>query len=113
MAYTAGMRKDRIKVLQRKDTEMGRHGRDSQGITWEPVCCLWASVDWQKGKTAMAAGALDSYGVIMVRMSYTTQVTMRSRIEWHGQVYQILPETFHADFRENTVQFHAQVALDS
>lgn len=112
MAYTAGMRKDRIKVLNRVEAAMGKHGRDSHGVIWVPVCCLWASVDWQKGKTAMAEGALDSYGVIMVRLNYSSQIAMRNRIEWQGQVYQIIPETFHADYQDNTIQFHAQVVID-
>ena len=112
MSYPAGMREYRIKVLNRKEAAMGAYGKDSSGVQWEETCCLWASVDWQKGKSAMSAGALDSYVVVMVRMNYTDQISMRSRMVWEGQTYQIIPETFHADKRKNTIQFHAQIVLD-
>lgn len=106
------MRQDRIKVLNRAEAVTGRYGKDSSGVQWETTACLWASVEWQKGKTAMNAGALDSYSVVMVRLNWTDQISMRSRIEYDGQIYQIAPETFHADKRENTIQFLAQVVID-
>ena len=112
MSYAAGMRKHRITVLNRKDADMGVFGKNSSGVQWEETCCLWASVDWQRGKTAMSAGALDSYGVVMVRLNYTNQISMRSRMVYEGQTYQILPETFHADRQENTIQFFAQIVID-
>ena len=112
MSYTAGMRKHRIKVLNRKEAEMGTYGKDSSGVQWEETCCLWASVDFQRGKTAMSAGAIDAYAVVLVRLNYSNQINMRSRIAYDGQVYQIIPETFHADRQENIIQFNAQVVVD-
>jgi hypothetical protein len=56
----------------------------------------------------MNAGALDVYGVVMVRMRYNTVVNERSRILYEGKTYQIIGETFHADRQANTIQFHAQ-----
>ena len=60
----------------------------------------------------MHEGALDSYGVVLVRTRWTNQVTERSRISYEGRTYQILPETFHADRQENTVQFIAQQIIN-
>jgi head-tail adaptor len=112
MAFSSGFLKHRILVQNRKAATMGKHGLDSAGIEWEDTCCLWASVDWQKGKAGMHEGALDSYGVVLVRTRWTNQVTERSRISYEGRTYQILPETFHADRQENTVQFIAQQIIN-
>jgi SPP1 family predicted phage head-tail adaptor len=69
---------------------------------------VWASVDWAKGKGAMNAGALDVYGVVMIRMRWNTIVSERSRILYDGKTYQIIGETFHANRQENTIQFLCQ-----
>lgn len=112
MAYSSGFLKDRITVLNRKKAQQGKFGLDSAGIEWEPTACLWASVDWQRGKAALSVGALDAYGVILVRTRWTNQVTIRSRIQHEGQTYQVLPETLHADQRANTLQFMAQIIIN-
>jgi head-tail adaptor len=106
MTYSSGFLKDRITILNRKEAQQGKFGLDSAGIEFEPAACLHANVDWQKGKTAMNAGALDAYGVKIVRMRWNNIVTERSRIQWHGKTYQILQ--FHDDQRENIVQIIAQ-----
>jgi len=109
MSYSSGFLKDRVTILNRKEAVQGKFGLDSAGIEWEIAACgIHANVDWQKGKTAMNAGALDAYGVKIVRMRWNNIVTERSRIQWQGRTYQILPETFNADRQGNTIQFLCQ-----
>jgi head-tail adaptor len=108
MAYTSGLLKDRVTILNRKDAVQGKFGLDSAGIEWENMGCVHANVDWQRGKSGMTAGALDAYGVKIVRMRWNNIVTERSRIQWHGKTYQILPETFNPDRQGNTIQFLCQ-----
>ena len=112
MAYTSGLLKDRVTILNRKEAQQGKFGLDSAGIEFEPAGTVWASVDWAKGKSAMNAGALDVYGVVMIRMRYNTIVNERSRILYDGKTYQIIGETFHVDRQENTIQFHAQQIIN-
>ena len=100
--------KHRVTILNRTTAQDGRFGLDSAGIEFEPAKTVWAEVTWAKGKQAMNAGALDVYGVVMVRMRYNTVVNERSRILYEGKTYQIIGETFHADRQANTIQFHAQ-----
>lgn len=110
--YSSGLRRMMIEVLNRKEQTVGRFGIDSAGVEWESEGWLHADVTWAKGKQAMNAGALDVYGVILVRMNWTDAVNMRSRIVWRGQTYQILAESFHDDFHDNTIQFHAQLIIN-
>ena len=37
------------------------------------------------------------------------KISMRSRVKYDGNIYQILPETFHVDKPDNTIQFHMQL----
>lgn len=108
MAYSSGLLKDRVTVLNRTEAQQGRFGLDSAGIEFEPAGTFWAEVTWAKGKAPMNAGALDVYGVIMVRMRYNTVVSERSRLQYDGRTYQVLGDTFHADRQGNTIQLHAQ-----
>ena len=108
MAYTSGLLKHRVTILNRTEAQQGRFGLDSSGVEFESAGTVWASVDWQKGKSAMTAGALDAYGVKIVRMRWNSIITERSRIRWHGKTYQILPETFNPDHQGNTIQFLCQ-----
>lgn len=112
MGYSSGFLKDLIKVLNRKKAEMGDFGLDSGGAEWEETACLHANVGWTKGMSAMRVGAIDVYGIVIVRMRWTNEINERSRIEHEGKVYQILPETFHPDKHENTLQFNAQVIIN-
>ena len=100
--------KHRVTILNRTEAQQGRFGLDSSGVEFESAGTVWASVDWAKGKGAMNAGALDVYGVVMIRMRWNTIVNERSRIQWHGKTYQILPETFNSDHQGNTIQFLCQ-----
>ena len=109
MGYSSGFLKDRVTILNRKEAQQGKFGLDSAGIEWEIAACgIHANVDWQRGKSGMTAGALDSYGVKIVRMRWNNIVNERSRIQWHGKTYQILPETFNADRQGNAIQFLCQ-----
>ena len=112
MPYSSGFLKDRVTILNRKEAVQGKFGLDSAGIEWENVGCVHANVDWQKGKTAMNAGALDAYGVKIVRMRWNNIITERSRIQYDGRTYQILPETFNANRQENTIQFLCQQIIN-
>ena len=108
MAYSTGIMKHRVQILNRTAAQDGRFGLDSVGIEFTPAKTVWAEVTWAKGKAAMNAGALDVYGVVMVRMHYNSTVNERSRIMWKGKTYQIIGETFQDDQQANTIQFHAQ-----
>ena len=112
MAYTSGLLKDRVTILNRKEAVQGKFGLDSAGIEFESAGTVWAAVDWVKGKGAMNAGALDVYGVVMIRMRWNTIVSERSRILYEGKTYQIIGDTFHADRQQNTIQFHAQQVIN-
>ena len=87
MSYSTGMLKHRILVQNRKKAEQGKFGLDSAGIEWEDTVCLWAAVDFVKGVRAMREGALDVYGVVMVRTRWTNQINDRSRIVYEGHIF--------------------------
>lgn len=112
MAYSAGMLDERIIIQNRSKAEGSDFGLEGDGVYWDDCCAVWASVEWAKGMRAMNAGSLDVYGVVIVRMRWCGCINMRSRIRWQCQTYQILPETFHADKRANTIQFHAQAIVE-
>ena len=111
------MRKDRIMILNRKKAQTSDFGIDGNGIEWEESECMWAGISWTKGMRAQNAGAIDVYGIIAVRMNYDAGmcrgISMRSRVkDSEGITYQILPETYHPDRQENTIEFRAQVVID-
>ena len=112
MGYSAGFLKDIIQPLNRKEAQAGKYGLDSGGIEWEPVGCLHANVDYQRGKSAMNAGSLDVYAVKIVRMRWTNVFNERSRIKYLDKIYQIIPETFNANRREDTLQFLMQLIVN-
>lgn len=112
MAYSTGILRERVQILNRTEAQVGKFGIDSSGIDFEPAGTVWAEVTWAKGKQAMNAGALDVYGIIMVRMRYNTIVSERSRIVHDGKTYQILGDTFHAQRQGNTIQFQAQQVVN-
>jgi hypothetical protein len=115
--YSAGMRKDRIMILNRKKAQTSDFGIDGNGIGWEESECLWVDVSWTKGMRAQNAGAIDVYGIIAVRMNYDAGmcrgISMRSRVrDREGITYQILPETYHPDIQGNTIEFRAQAIIN-
>ena len=109
MSYSAGFLHEIIIPLNRKAATVGKYGVDSAGVTWEEGTTMRAFVDYQKGKSAMNAGALDAYAVKIVRMNYTSAINERSRIKYDGKIYQIMPETFNGNYRQNTLQFLMQL----
>ena len=112
MAYSTGLLKHRVTILNRTEAQQGRFGLDSAGVEFEQAGTVWASVDWTRGKGAMNAGALDVYGVVIIRMRWNTIINERSRILYDGKTYQIIGETFHADRQDNTIQFQAQQIIN-
>ena len=112
MGYSSGLLKHRVTILNRTTAQQGRFGLDSAGVEFESAGTVWASVDWTRGKGAMNAGALDVYGVVIIRMRWNTIINERSRILYDGKTYQIIGETFHPDRQENTIQFHAQQIVE-
>lgn len=110
--YSSGLRRDRITILNRAQETVGRFGIDSDGVQWQTGPTVWASVTWTKGMRALNQGAIDCYGIVMVRLNYTTAISARSRIIYDNDTYRVLPETFHADRRQNTIQFNAQLIID-
>lgn len=109
MSYPAGFLENIIVPINRKAATVGKYGVDSGGIQWEEGAPLHANVDYQRGKSAMNAGALDAYAVKIVRMNWTDKLNERSRVKYDGKVYQILPETFNAHYRKNNLQFLMQL----
>lgn len=113
MAYSAGMRRYRIIIKNRKEQTSGSYGIDGHGIEWDDGIMLYASVSYVKGMSAMREGALDAYAVKMVRMNWSQHVNMRSRVVFQGETYQIIPETFDSDYQRNEIQFHMQLIVES
>ena len=112
MGYSAGFLHDIIQPLNRKEAVAGKYGLDSAGIEWEEVGCLHANVDYQRGKSAMNAGSLDAYAVKIVRMRWTNVFNERSRVKYQDKTYQIIPETWNTNHRENTLQFLMQLVVN-
>ena len=114
MCYSAGFLHDIIQPLNRKEAVAGKYGLDSAGIEWEEGPCLHANVDYQRGKSAMNAGSIDAYAVKIVRMRYsaTAVINERSRIKYQEKVYQIIPEMFHPNHFDDTLQFHMQLIVN-
>ena len=111
------MRKDRIMILNRKKAQTSDFGIDGNGIEWEECGCVWCDISSTKGMRAQNAGAIDVYGIIAVRMNYDAGmcrgISMRSRVkDSEGITYQILPETYHPDREENTIEFRAQAVIN-
>ena len=112
MGYSAGFLHDVIQVLNRKEAKTSKFGIDGGGVEWEEGPCLHANVDYQRGKSAMNAGSLDAYAVKIVRMRWTNVFNERSRVKYEDKTYQIIPETWNANHRENTLQFLMQLIVN-
>lgn len=101
-----------IQVLNRKAAQSSAYGLDGDGIEWEDGDILNANVSWAKGVRALNAGAIDAYAVKEVRMRWTNNITMRSRVRFKNNIYQIIPETFHDNFQDDTIQFNMQLVIE-
>lgn len=106
------MLKHRITIQNRKAATQSKFGIDSAGVEYENVATVWAAVDFVRGKRSMQEGALDVYGVVMVRCRYNCLINERSRIVYEGKTYNVLGDTLHADRQDNIVQFNAQVIIN-
>ena len=102
MAYSTGLLKNRVKILNKVLPTQGDFGETTQ---YEVKSCVWASVTWSKGVKALREGALDAYDTIMVRMRYNTIVSRESRLLHDGVTYQI--QSLHRDHQDNTIQITA------
>ena len=112
MGYSSGLLHDKIIPLTRKAAVVGKYGVDSAGVQWTEGPCLHAWVTWAKGMRAMNAGALDAYAIKQVRMRWTNVFDERARIKFNGKTYQIMPETFNPNRREDTLQFNMQLIVN-
>ena len=100
MAYTSGMLKYRVTVLNKQvATGFG------ETTSYQPAATVWADVTWKKGQKALNEGALDSMDTVMIRMRWNATVTRDCQLEFEGVTYQI--QSMHADRRENTIQIVA------
>lgn len=100
MAYSTGLLKDRVTILN-KVTAKGF----GETTRYEPATTVWASVSWSKGVKALREGALDAYDTVLIRMRWNNIVTRDSRLECQGVTYQI--QSLHADRQDNTIQITA------
>ena len=116
MTYSSGMLNKRIAIQNRKAATMGKFGLQSAGTEWETVKEVWAAVNNVKGVSAMREGAIDVYGIRLIRCRYDDVrgiINVRSRIIYQGQTYQMLGETLAIDEQENTCQFNAQIIINN
>lgn len=113
MAYATEILTEKVTILNRKEAQTSKWGKDGTGVEWEEACCVHANVAYQKGKRAMSAGALDVYAVKLVRMRWNNIVTARSRIKFDGDIYQILGDTFNANQHAREIQFLMQIINDN
>ena len=112
MAYSSSILRYMIQVQNRKTAKGSKFGLDGDGIEWEDGDFLHCNITFAKGARAMNAGALDAYTVKEVRMRWTNKITMRSRVKYQGNIYQILPETYHEDLHTDVIQFHMQLIVN-
>lgn len=117
IGYSPGMMQHRVAILNPAKMQDGEFGRRSASVEWINAGSVSANIGFNRGKTAMTAGALDVYEVIIVRMYYESGklrgITPRSRILYDGVTYQILGATYHADKIDNIIQFNAQAIVDN
>lgn len=111
VGYSAGMRSERVTIMNRTTAVIGEFGVDSDGVEWQDTHSVKAAVDWARGMRALNAGAVDAYSVVHVRMNWNKYINMRSRIRHDGQVYQILPESYHANKAKKTIEFNARLVV--
>lgn len=100
MAYTSGMLKYRVVILN-KQAASGF----GETTSYQPAATVWADVTWKKGQKALNEGVLDSQDTVLIRMRWNSIVTRDSRLQHGGVTYQI--QSLHADRQENTIQITA------
>ena len=100
MAYTSGMLKYRVTVLN-KQVASGF----GETTSYQPAATVWADVTWKKGQKALNEGVLDAQDTVLIRMRWNNIVQRDSRLLCNGVTYQI--QSLHADHQENTIQITA------
>ena len=100
MAYTSGLLKHRVTILN-KQVASGF----GETTSYQPAATVWADVTWKKGQKALNEGVLDAQDTVLIRMRYNNIVTRNSRLQSGGVMYQI--QSLHADRQDNTIQITA------
>lgn len=102
MAYTSGLLKHRVKILNKVRPTQGNFGATTN---YAEAATVWADVTWLKGAKRLAEASLDAQDTVMIRMRYNTVVSRDSRLQHDGVTYQI--QSMHRDYQENTIQITA------
>ena len=102
MAYSTGLLKHRVKILNKVRPTQGDFGETTR---YAEAAEVWADVTWSKGVKALREGALDAYDTVLIRMRWNNIVTRDSRLQHDGVTYQI--QSLHADRQANTIQITA------
>lgn len=104
MAYTSGLLKHRVTILN-KQVASGF----GETTSYQPAATVWAQITWLKGVKRLAEASLDAMDTVMIRMRYNTVVSRESRLEHDGVTYQI--QSMHRDYQDNTIQITATEAV--
>lgn len=102
MAYTSGILKNRVKILNKVSPTQADFGETT---SYAEAAEVWADVTWSKGVRSLREGALDAYDTVLIRMRYNDIVTRDSRLQHDGVTYQI--QSLHRDYQDNTIQITA------
>ena len=102
MAYTSGLLKYRVKILNKVRPTQGDFGATTR---YAEAAEVWADVTWKKGQKALNEGALDAQDTVLIRMRWNKIVTRDSQLQHDGVTYQI--QSFHRDYQENIIQITA------
>lgn len=102
MAYTSGLLKYRVKILNKVRPTQGDFGETTR---YAEAAEVWADVSWTKGIKRLAEASLDAMDTVMIRMRYNTTVSRDSRLQHDGVTYQI--QSIHRDYQDNTIQITA------
>ena len=102
MAYTSGLLKHRVKILNKVRPTQGDFGATTR---YAEAATVWADVTWKKGQKALNEGVLDAQDTVLIRMRYNTIVSRDSRLVHDGVTYQI--QSLHRDYQDNTIQITA------
>lgn len=102
MAYTSGLLKERVTILNKEQPAQGEFGETTK---YKAAATVWAGATWKKGQKALNEGTLDSQDTVLFRMRYNSIVTRDSRLRYGGVTYQI--QSLHRDYQDNTIQITA------
>ena len=102
MAYSTGLLKHRVKILNKVRPTQGDFGATT---CYAEAATVWADITWLKGVKRLAESSLDAMDTVMIRMRYNTTVSRDSRLEHDGVTYQI--QSLHRDYQDNTIQITA------